>query len=552
MGPEVNVAHRLLKNNATQLVASSGAHLTKYANITDMATGQKLLIVDDAVVPPRALFDYAVTASTPPALTTDGALDGVSHCLEVFMGLAGPALEQARPVCLKGIELIVHSIKACCADPGSLPAREALGLGTDLGGYAIMIGGTNGAHLTSFSLVDILPHGRACAVMNPYYVVFFAPAIEEKLRAVAAIYRDAGYLKADAAALKGRDLGIAVAEAMIALSKDVGFPATLGEVPGFTDAHVARALAAAKNPQLESKLKNMPVPLSAGLVAGLGRVHAILMRRLSTGAALGRERTSAHRTGWRLDWPGPTALWGLVRKDALYLWRSPLTRRTIIFTPLFTLFMSVLFLAPFSSRPFPTTPEVREWLPLIVGAGWPVFLTMIVNVQFIGNLFGAVDREGFGTIAYSGVDRRLVLGSASLVAAALALPLYMVPIVASVAFTGLWTILPIGLATAIMIQVAGSPGYLLASIMGPFRAQWKMGGTNQSGGLWSLLVWLIMLPLAVVFVALPYALYRPALWATLPLGLALSGAAFWFALRPLARLMLRREQQILTTVFKED
>ncbi|NLF40994.1 iron-containing alcohol dehydrogenase [bacterium] len=256
----------LLPLVAVQLVASSGAHLTKYANITDMATGQKLLIVDDAVVPPRALFDYAVTASTPPALTTDGALDGVSHCLEVFMGLAGPALEQARPVCLKGIELIVHSIKACCADPGSLPAREALGLGTDLGGYAIMIGGTNGAHLTSFSLVDILPHGRACAVMNPYYVVFFAPAIEEKLRAVAAIYRDAGYLKADAAALKGRDLGIAVAEAMIALSKDVGFPATLGEVPGFTDAHVARALAAAKNPQLESKLKNMPVPLSAGLV----------------------------------------------------------------------------------------------------------------------------------------------------------------------------------------------------------------------------------------------------------------------------------------------
>jgi alcohol dehydrogenase len=31
-------------------------------------------------------------------------------------------------------------------------------------------------------------------------------------------------------------------------------------------AHVARALTAAKNPQLESKLRNMPVPLSAGQV----------------------------------------------------------------------------------------------------------------------------------------------------------------------------------------------------------------------------------------------------------------------------------------------
>jgi len=30
-----------------------------------------------------------------------------------------------------------------------------------------MIGGTNGAHLTSFSLIDVLTHGRACAMLNP-------------------------------------------------------------------------------------------------------------------------------------------------------------------------------------------------------------------------------------------------------------------------------------------------------------------------------------------------------------------------------------------------
>ena len=48
---------------AVQLAASSAAHLTKYANITDLATGQKKLIVDDAMVPSRSLFDYAVTTS---------------------------------------------------------------------------------------------------------------------------------------------------------------------------------------------------------------------------------------------------------------------------------------------------------------------------------------------------------------------------------------------------------------------------------------------------------------------------------------------------------
>jgi alcohol dehydrogenase class IV len=251
---------------AVELAASSGSHLTKYANVTDMATGQKLLIVDEAVVPQRALFDYAVTTSMSPAFTMDGALDGVSHCFEVFLGIPAEKLERVRPVALLGIELILNHLRGVVADPGNLAGREALGLGTDLGGMSIMIGGTNGAHLTSFSLTDILPHGRACALMNPYYAVFFAPAIEDRIRAVGTMYRAAGYTKADFEHLRGRDLGLALAEAMIAFSRAIGFPTTLGEVPGFTPEHIARALAAAKNPKLESKLRNMPVPLTAAQV----------------------------------------------------------------------------------------------------------------------------------------------------------------------------------------------------------------------------------------------------------------------------------------------
>ena len=37
-------------------------------------------------------------------------------------------------------------------------------------------------------------------------------------------------------------------------------------MPGFTDAHIARALTAAKDPQLKMKLENMPVPLTAEMV----------------------------------------------------------------------------------------------------------------------------------------------------------------------------------------------------------------------------------------------------------------------------------------------
>jgi len=257
----------LTTHMAIQTVASSSAHLTKYSNITEVSTGQKKLIVDDAIIPALPVFDYEVTYSTPPGLTADGALDGISHSLEVLYGAIGKPyydkLEEVAGVCIR---LAVGYLPRAIDNPRDKEAREALCLATDLGGYSIMIGGTNGGHLTSFSLVDILPHGRACAIMNPYYTVFFAPAIERPLRVVGKIYQEAGLTRADIEALKGRDLGVAVAEAMFELAQRIGCPTRLSEVEGFGRQHIDRALAAAKNPQLKMKLQNMPVPLKAEMI----------------------------------------------------------------------------------------------------------------------------------------------------------------------------------------------------------------------------------------------------------------------------------------------
>ena len=258
---------QLLPHIAVETAASSAAHLTKYSNITDVTTGQKKLIVDEAIVPPTALFDYAVTHKAPAALTLDGALDGISHCLEVLYGAVGKdnysTIAEVAQCC---ISLVVENLPKVMKNDTDSLARDTLCLATDLGGYAIMLGGTNGGHLTSFSLVDILSHGRACAMMNPYYTVFFAPAVEEPLRLVGDIYKTHGYTDVDLAALQGRDLGLAVAEAMLTFARKIGFPQTLSEVPGFTEGHIDRALEAAKNPQLKMKLQNMPIPLTAETV----------------------------------------------------------------------------------------------------------------------------------------------------------------------------------------------------------------------------------------------------------------------------------------------
>lgn len=258
---------KLTPHVAIQTAASSGAQLTKYANITDLKTGQKKLIVDEAVVPTCSIFDYSVTTGAPRSLTTDGGLDGIAHCLEVLFSAVGkPYYELMEEVAREGIGLVLEYLPKALANPTDPEAREGLGLATDLGGYAIMLGGTNGAHLTSFSLIDILSHGRACGLLNPYYTVFFAPAVERPLRAMAALCKQAGYAGAAIDSLTGRDLGVAVAQALIAFETGIGVPTRLADVPGFTDGHIARALAAAKDPQLKMKLENMPVPLTAEMV----------------------------------------------------------------------------------------------------------------------------------------------------------------------------------------------------------------------------------------------------------------------------------------------
>jgi alcohol dehydrogenase len=266
---------------AIQTSASSGAHLTKYSNITDPVAGQKKLIVDEAVVPAAPFFDYSVTASMPMSLTIDGILDAIAHTFEVFCGAKeGPAFDMAARLAETAIDLAVENAKILVQDPKNLAAREAIGLATDLGGYAIMVGGTSGPHLTSFSLVDILAHGTACGIMNPYYLVFYSKAIQKQLKIVGAIFAKHGHIKKDISGLSGRELGLAVAEGMIAFAKSINAPSKLSDIKGFTEEHIKRALSAAKDPQLEMKLKNMPVPLTAD---GIDTYMEPILRAAATG-----------------------------------------------------------------------------------------------------------------------------------------------------------------------------------------------------------------------------------------------------------------------------
>lgn len=249
---------------AVQTCASSASHLTKYSNITDPVAGQKKLIVDEALVPPKAVFDYGVSVGVPLGVTRDGILDAVSHTFEAYCGAKDGNRSLLEEIAVTALELCLAYGPRLVRDLSDREAREAIGLASDLGGYAIMTGATSGAHLTSFSLVDLVGHGTACGLMNPYYIPYYEPAIHRQLAVVGAVFERYGYGKASS--LSGRPLALEVARAMRAFFRDLGSPVTLRELSGYTPQVAERALQAAKDPQLAMKLRNMPVPMEPGEV----------------------------------------------------------------------------------------------------------------------------------------------------------------------------------------------------------------------------------------------------------------------------------------------
>ena len=90
--------------------------------------------------------------------------------------------------------------------------------------------------------------------------------MEERVREVGEIYKKYGFIDQDLSGLFSRELGQVVAEGMLSFNRSIGFPSSLAEIEGIERSVLDKILSAEKDPQLESKLQNMPVPLSADLV----------------------------------------------------------------------------------------------------------------------------------------------------------------------------------------------------------------------------------------------------------------------------------------------
>ncbi len=289
--------------------------------------------------------------------------------------------------------------------------------------------------------------------------------------------------------------------------------------------------------------------LSIPVIALLLWAHGGITRRLMQGAALSIGTERVHSRRWLLRLPGPPLFWALFRKDWIYLWRSPMPRR-LIFSSLIMVAAMVFPLRGIAQSDAP--PEMREAFPLIAGAVTLTMVGMIVNLSMTANYFGTIDREGFATLALSALDRRYVILSGNLATLLYTALQYAALSLGIALLTNSWAVLPLGLYLGLCTQVGGAPAYNLAAIIGPYRTQLKFSGGRQRGNMWGLLAWLVSAPPVLALIVLPYIFWKPGLALTLPLGVVYSLGLYTLTLRPLARLLQRREHAILEAVTTQE
>lgn len=156
---------------ALPTTAGTGSEVNNYSVLT-LAGGKQKKTFKAADSWPRAAFvDPRYTASLPIGTAISTALDAFAHALESYLSPKSTVFSEQAALYAARLLYEVLS-KAPTALDGA--DREALSLAATVAGMAISVTGTGFPHPMGYSLtlLDGLPHGRACACFAGDYITY--------------------------------------------------------------------------------------------------------------------------------------------------------------------------------------------------------------------------------------------------------------------------------------------------------------------------------------------------------------------------------------------
>ncbi len=191
--------------------------------ITDTERQRKFVCVDPHDIPVMAVVDSEMRASAPRSLKVATGLDALTHAIEGYT-TAG-AWELSDLFHLKAIQTIAASLRQ--AAEGDAEAMERMALAQYVAGMGYSNVGLGLVHAMAHPLGAFYgaPHGVANGILLAAVMAYNAPSTGERFRDIAAAFG-----VEDAMTMPLEDGRAAAVEAVAALARDLGNPATLREV----------------------------------------------------------------------------------------------------------------------------------------------------------------------------------------------------------------------------------------------------------------------------------------------------------------------------------
>ncbi|WP_347082013.1 lactaldehyde reductase [Enterococcus mundtii] len=224
--------HPSLPILAVPTTSGTAAEVTINYVITDKERSRKFVCVDPHDIPIVAFVDSDLMMGMPKALCAATGMDAMTHAIEGL--ITKGSWEMSDMFHLKAIEIIGRSL----ADSvnGDPKGREDMALGQYLAGMGFSNVGLGLVHGMAHPLsawYDI-PHGVACAALLPTVMKYNKEFTGNKYREIAKALN----IK-DAESRSIQDIRDAACEAIDALSKKVGIPATISEL-GVKEVDIAK------------------------------------------------------------------------------------------------------------------------------------------------------------------------------------------------------------------------------------------------------------------------------------------------------------------------
>ena len=221
---------------AIPTTAGTAAEVTINYVITDEENRRKFVCVDPHDIPLVAFIDADMMDGMPASLKAATGVDALTHAIEGF--ITRGAWELTDTLHLKAIEIIARSLRSSVA--GLPEAVEDMALGQYVAGMGFSNVGLGLVHGMAHPLGAFYntPHGVANAILLPHVMRYNAAYTGEKYRQIA---QAMGVDVAHAMLEQAREAAI---QAVEALNRDVGIPASLKEV-GVRETDIAELAQAA-------------------------------------------------------------------------------------------------------------------------------------------------------------------------------------------------------------------------------------------------------------------------------------------------------------------